>query len=490
MNYGEVRDITLSDILQTLWQYRRRCLVTAAVVAVAALTYAFVAPQTWEASQAIVVRDDMEARFGATGRPRNEDGLKDMQQTLLELTLSRPVLAAALKQVGPEPKHVSTTWPTAEDVDDVRADINLVAPKGAEFGKTEYFYLKVKARQQDRAIRLAEAIYAEVRKAFGELRAKVAASTIAELHAAVTLAEANLQQATQRLAQIERSVGVDLVALRMLHQSPNGDTALYRTLAATLDELRQSRSLEMQYNAILSMLRKAEDNPLLMSAAPKELLDCHPGLPRMIQGLSEARLRTAAGASKLTDEHPEMRAALREETGIQDGIRHELAAAIQGVTAAKAVATARRTTLETQANDLNQRLNRLTDFRAEYSNLVVQVEQRRTLLEECQKNLAQCRASAAAATSSSLLSQVSLPDGGIRPVSPSKKVIGLAGIVGGLLAGIGLVFLTAPISRLEEEVASLRLPRSSTGGLQPVRTGSDRVVWTRVGEQLTAESVR
>ena len=93
---------------------------------------------------------------------------------------------------------------------------------------------------------------------------------------------------------------------------------------------------------MLTMLKQAKNDPTLLLAAPKELLECHPGLDRLIQGLSESRLRSFAQASMLTPEHPLMRAAMREEAGIRDGIRQELAVAIEGVSAAQKLSAARR----------------------------------------------------------------------------------------------------------------------------------------------------
>ena len=127
-----------------------------------------------------------------------------------------------------------------------------------EFGKTAVFYLKVKDRDRDRALQLTEAIYAELGKAFGQLRATMAQSAISELKESVTLTEANLAQATRRLAEIEKEAGVDLVALRMLHQSPAGDVPIYHTLASGLEELRQTRAEQAQQATLLAMLQKAE----------------------------------------------------------------------------------------------------------------------------------------------------------------------------------------------------------------------------------------
>ena len=478
--------VTFSDLLQTLWRYRTRCIVTALIVLGLAAAYAIAGPRTWVGSQAVIVRDDAATQFSAIGRMRSDEEIKNTQETLQEILQSCSLLKSVLRQVGPPASDVSTgPWPSDEAVAALRSAVSLAPPKGVEFGKSTVFYLKVKDRDRDRAVQLTEALYTELGRVLGELRATMAQSTITELQESVALTETNLTQATHRLAEIEKEVGVDLVALRVLNQSPTGDASVFRSLTGGLEELRATRAKETQYATMLNMLNEAKSNPTLLLAAPKELLECHPGLDRLIQGLSESRLRSFAEASKLTPEHPIMRAAIREESGIREGIRQELGVAIEGVSAAQKLAAARRKALEIQVDDLNQRLHRLTNVRAEYANLVAQVEQRRTLVEESHRNLAQARAACAAATTSSLLNRVDVPDGGLRPVGASRAMIGLGGLLGGLVAGCGMVFLTAPISRRKEPAPDLPFAASMA---QPMsrHTGVDRVVRARVREAVMA----
>ena len=101
---------------------------------------------------------------------------------------------------------------------------------------------------------------------------------------------------------------------------------------------------------------------------------------------------------------------------------------------------------------MNRRLTWLTDVRAEYSNVANQVEQRRSLVEEAHRNLSQAQAAFTAATASSILSRMDLPDGGLHPVSPSRTMIGLGGLLASVLGGIGVVFLTAPVKRREDRL--------------------------------------
>jgi polysaccharide biosynthesis transport protein len=480
------RDVAFPDAARTMWHYRWRCTATMIVVLGLTAGYLLLAPPSWMASQAIIVRNDATAQFGAAGRLREGEDVKTTQETLQEIASSRSVLRSSLQHVGPAANAAAESWPTEKTIVELRRAVSLAPPKGMEFGKTAVFYLKVKDPDRDRAIQLTEAICEELGTAFGQLRAAMNQNAISELKASATLTEANLAHATRRLAEVEKEAGVDLAALRMLHQSPVGDVPIFHTLAGSLDELRRSRQEQAQQTELLVMLRKAKENPLLLSAAPKELLECHPGLARLIQGLSESRLRSFAGASKLSEQHPEMVALRREEANIREGIRQELSTAIQGVSAAMGLGATRRATLETQVNELNQRLGRLTDIRAEYSNLVAQVEQRRSQVEQTQRNLAAARAACAAATTSSLLSRVDAPDGGLRPVSPSRAVIAMSGVLASILAGFGVVLLTAPIGR-REEAALPSLPREANNWeASPRRTGGARVITTRVPKPVLA----
>ena len=71
---------------------------------------------------------------------------------------------------------------------------------------------------------------------------------------------------------------------------------------------------------------------------------------------------------------------------------------------------------------------------------------RGVLLERAEQNLAEARAARASAKAASLISRIDAPDAGIRPVGPGRITIALCGVLGGLLTGFGLVFLTVPVN--------------------------------------------
>ena len=162
------------------------------------------------------------------------------------MVFSWSLLKNVLQELGPPQETDSADpWPSDKAVDSLRSVVSLTPPKGSEFGKSDVFYLKVRDRNRDRSLRLTETIYADLEKTFGQLQATIAQSEITELKESVTLAENNLAQATKRLSQIEKEAGIDLVALRMLHQSPTGDTYVFRELTSALDELRQTKATQM-----------------------------------------------------------------------------------------------------------------------------------------------------------------------------------------------------------------------------------------------------
>ena len=448
MPYGHESDLTLNDLLRTLGRYRWRWISTAVLIGGAVAAYAVLGPRTWEASQAVTVRNVGSTRPDAPGEFRHEDEMKATQETLVQVAQSREVLRNALARVsGPRGEDSPSDPPTETAVDGLMSALTVAPPKGAEFGQTEIFYIKVKDRDRDRALQLVDAVFRELETALNGYRAARARSVIGELNETVALAEANLSESTGRLTETEQQVGADLIALRMLHQSPTGESDLYRTLVGTMGDLNRARVAEGTQAALLELLEGADASPEVLLSAPRELLDARPSLARLIQGLAEVRLRAATLAGTFTEADPRLIAARAEEQEVVRSIQQELAAAVQGVKASAKVAAAQRESLEAQVAELRGRVDRLTEVRAEYSNLAEQVELRRDLLAESERSLAEARASLAASSASSLLSRAGPPDGGARPVGPGRTTIMAAGVVGGIFTGFGLVFLTAPIAR-------------------------------------------
>ena len=193
-----------TDVARTLKRHPWQIVAPVVVFTLLALAYAQVRPTTWEASQALVVRDEAGDRLTRPGKFTLADEMKNSQETILALARSRSVLSAALAELGPPAGHETTSaWPSEQEIEDLQSKVKITPPKGAEFGKTEVFYLKVQDASQQCAVHLALAICGQLQNCFANLREAKARGTIDELSQSVNLAQRDLADATRALGKIE-----------------------------------------------------------------------------------------------------------------------------------------------------------------------------------------------------------------------------------------------------------------------------------------------
>lgn len=425
-------------------KYPKLWLVPAAAVAVLVGLYALVRPATWEASQALIVRNEAANNQEPVGKFSHSEQMKTVQETILELVNSRGVLTAALKEVGTPAgcRKASELWPGAGDVADLRDNVTLSPPKGAEFGTTEIFYLKVRSKHRDRAVALAGAISNQLETRFQQLRDATAKSMIDELVKAVNLAKDDLSDSTARLTQIEKHVGSDLAELRILHDSSSGESALRRTITEIRNELRQTSTARKSNQQLLALLEHAKQNPDRLVATPNELLESQPALRRLKEGLVDAQLRTAQLQGRMSIHHPLVKAAKEAEQEIRRHLHNELTGSIRAIQVELQLNADRMAMLDGQLAAGTARLDRLAALRADYSNLVSETGNRSELLKRAEQKLCEARMSQATAGVASLIGRIDGPETGIKPVSASRSLIILAGLVGGLMVGFGVLLLT------------------------------------------------
>lgn len=421
-------------------------LVPAMAVALAAAVYAAVRPDTWEASQALIVRNEAVASESTPGKFRQIEEMKTIQETILELARSRGVLRTTLEEVGPpaDDRKPPAAWPSEEDVEQLRQRVELVPPKGAEFGKTEVFYLNVRDRDRARSLELCRTICEKLETRFQQVRNAKAKSMIGELSKTVELAGSNLAESTARLTAIEKQVGSDLSELRALQEPAAGDSTLQRTAGEIRAELRQVRATIEANGELLNLLRDSAGDPGRLLAAPNELLESQPALRRLKEGLVDAQLRTAALKGMMSEEHPRVRAALEAEEEIGRHLHAEMAIAVRGLETQRKVNRQREALLEKQLGAVNRRLEQLAELRATYANLVAENANRTALAEQARRDLAEARALLASTRAASLIDRVDAPDTGSKPIGPGRAMIVLAGITGGLLTGLGALVLAHP----------------------------------------------
>jgi uncharacterized protein involved in exopolysaccharide biosynthesis len=238
----------------------------------------------------------------------------------------------------------------------------------------------------------------------------------------------------------------------MLEMSATADSDLRRKLTQIDTELRESHTTQQTNQELLDLLRQARLDPEQFLATPNKLLESQPALRRLKEGLVDAELRTANLLGTMTENHPLVANARWMQQEVRGRLHGEIDVALRGVELDLRLADSRRQMLLDQAADARRRLDRLAGMRADYSLLAAQVRQRTALVEEAQKDLADARACQAGAVAS-LISPLDAPELGSRPVGPGNLVILLAGIGGGLLLGLGLVYLTVQPAPTEERTA-------------------------------------
>jgi uncharacterized protein involved in exopolysaccharide biosynthesis len=463
------------EIVKALKDHYRLWMVPTILGGTAALLFGLVRAPVWQATQGLVVRDEAVSSVQRQGRFDSTEAMKTAQETIAEVARSRAVAAAALSEVGPPADGiVRKTWPTAADLEALQEAITVKAPKGTEFGRTEVLHLAVQGPTRERAIALAEAVGDELEARLKELRNIKAQSLIDELIKAVDIARKDTESATRELETIEREVGPDLGELRTLNDSGAGDSNLRVAFNQVTAELRQAQTVQDTNQQLRALLAAAQRDPDQLVATPNRLLESQPALRRLKEGLVDAQLRVAQLLGKMSEQHPEVRAARSAEQAVRSGLHSELETAIRGLDADLKVSETLIQSLSAQSADIERRLDRLAGLRARYSNLAAEVRHSNETLQKAQNDLADARASLAAAESASLIARLDRPATGECPLGPSVATLTGLGLLGGSAIGLGLVFLIAPFGPIRNQ------GRRWSDYLRGGRRATDRVAAGRV----------
>jgi uncharacterized protein involved in exopolysaccharide biosynthesis len=414
------------------------------------MAYGIVRPEKWKASQALVVRDETGgSTTNRAGRFDTIEALKSAQETVVQMSRNPGVVSAALSAAGPEGSDRATAeWPEESDVEELQGSITVSPPKGSEFGRNEVIFLSVTAGTRERAIALTAAVCDQLEKQMQSLRQAKAQSLIDELARSVSLAKADLASATDQLRSIESKVGGDIDELRSLVETTAGTSNLRAASNNLKDKIREHELLQKSNVESLKLLGEAQQDHKRLLEAPQRLFEQHPALRRLKDGLVDAQLRTAQLAGRLRPDHPELQAAQLAEKEVRDQLNGEIDGVIGNVNADLKVAGAQIESLQKEHAMIDGRIAKVAELRAEYANQLADVRQKTETLTKAQKDLADVRASQAAALSASVITRLDQPDAGNEPVGPSFPVIVASGFGGGLMVGLGLVFLVAPLGNL------------------------------------------
>lgn len=432
---SESVSLTPARLVQLFVRHRMLLVAPAIAGAVLAAFSTLVLPRDWKAEQGLLIRSEAAGYADQRlGKFTDLSEMKTVQETLLELARSNSVVTAVLQQVlGGEP--------TRQDIADFRDKLRLNPPGGAEFGKTEVFYIGFLDPDRQTAISIVEALTQQLDARMNRLRDERAGSMVSEVERSVAIARDQLHAHLQKLSGFEQSVGADLIELRHLTSPNGGQSELGQKSLAIEAERRLSAERRRQNEALLAELKAAIEDPSRILATPDALLASQPGLRRLKNGLVDSQLTVARTAGVRTPNHPYVRAARRAQLAVQNELVRELPSAIAGVELELEVAGRREAELAGQIASLREGSARLAGKRSQYAELVASVEAQNHVLEGALKQLADAKSHRAGANSASLLAPIDVVETGAHPVGPGRTTTTAAGGLGGLILGAALVFV-------------------------------------------------
>lgn len=445
----------VKSILRGILVWAPLWILTTIVFGALGVFYAlFLKTDTYIASQALLVRDEANGAVMRLGRFQSQTEMKAAQETILEMAKSHQVVREALVAVGEPPQIMnwlfpasfSGEYPSKELVEETANQaIQVHAPKGTEFGTTEIIYLDIKSNSTDHARRLNKALCDALESRLQQVRRARADGVILELVSARNSRRQALTEATQHLEETERAAGSDLTDLRGLTETVGGNSSSRAELEQIKNEIRQSETTRQALLSDRDMLIKASQDPQGFLVAPGSVLNAHPGLKRMREGLADSQIQGAHILGKFTPDHPSAIASNSAQAAIAGQFSNELKAAITTVDADLALADIKLQRLESQKVKAEARLAAIAEGRAAYANLVADVKSKTALLETAERELAGAQAARDASISTSLLTRLDAPIVSDRPTGPGRTTLSGLSAIAGLVFGLGIVFAVTPI---------------------------------------------
>ncbi|WP_168566714.1 hypothetical protein [Crateriforma spongiae] len=409
------------------------------------LSYSLFSSDVWSAKQPLVIRDEATGSVDRLGRFASQNELKAAQETILEMAKNPEVVAAALRQIGPDKRSGADDWPSVKTIETVADQcVNLVAPQGSEFGSSEVIYLSVKAKKPDRAVAFCNALFDNLTEQLRKVRRVRADSIIVELTHARDLARQNLDEALTMIQEIEVKSGIDLGELRNLNDTISGDGTSRRTLETTTSDRQAAELALSKLEAFHQLLVDGASDPQKLLISGDELMSSQPSLQRLKEGLIDAQLETSKLAGNHTVLNPKRRVAMAVEEEIKRRLQQEAAAVVRGMQPELKLARDRVNRLRQQEADLTKKLAHLAEIRATYAKLDAQLKNRTEQFAAAEAALAEARASRSAALSTNLIAELGPPQVGDSPISMSGTMLTAGSTTAGLMFGLGIVFLIAP----------------------------------------------
>ena len=439
MNAPKESTLSTRELVAMAAKHRWLLLAPALLGALAAAASTQVLKRDYSADQGLIIRSDAagysEQRLG---KFTDLSEMKTVQETLLELARSKSVVSAVLQDVGINPEGAT---PSADQLEEFREKLRFTPPGGAEFGKTEVFYLGMLDPDPIMAIAKVQSLTNQLDKRLQDLRNRRAESMVAEVERSVVVAQEQLKTRTEALSKFEKSIGSDLIELRHLIAPNGGQSELGQRIVSLESELRNTETKRLRNEALLKELNVALQSPENLMATPDSLLASQPGLARLKNGLVDAQLSVARLSGNRTADHPMVLGARKTQNRIHEELSRELPIAIAGVELEIKVSQQQGESLQRKIATLRERSAELASRRSEYARLSSNVESQTRVVEGAQKQLSDAKAHLAGAASASLLAKIDEAEVSNNPLGPSRSSVTAAGGLAGLILG-GCLLLT------------------------------------------------
>ena len=403
----------------------------------------FLATKTYSARQSLILRDDLMGDAYKPSRFESQESLKSAQETVLEIARKPQVVRAVLEQLGPTSSFSFGPYPSDETIENVQGNITLMAPNGAEFGKTEAVVLSVKTVDHERSRKFVNLLLDEIDSKLNEVRILRLESMQKELSQASVNAMAALKTSSRELQDIEMGFGADITTIRGLND-PQGSGGFDLKLNQIRLEQRQAAAQLSSARNQREMLRNAEENGGVEFVTSNELLELQPALQGLMTNLSTAMAQLAIDEGRYTSLHPELQRSRRAVEQQQQQLFNSIGTTIKGLDAQIENLEQLNDRLGQSIIKLEKQLQVLSEQRVPYSTLEEEVKKKAEVYNDVQGRLAKVQSYARSTEEVAMLTRVDAPQVSSRPDQLGASKAGILGGAIGLMFGLGLVALIAP----------------------------------------------
>jgi len=460
-------------------------------LALAAFYAFFIMPEMWTARQSFLIRDDLSGTAFKPGRFDSEEARKSAQETILEVARRPLVVRTVLEKLGPESFMKGGNWVTDEVIEDTQKAIDISAPNGAEFGKTDAIVLTAKSSTRERTRKFIELLSEEITTQTNRIRSLRFESMESESRQAYQAAVEARDDAINRLNDLDQRLGSDFGFLTLRGNQPGQPTQPSGVEAIQAEILKKQDELEIAEIRFAALL-KAFKNPKKASQLPSEVAAAQPKIQNTMAKLLDLQEELHIAKGLYSNRHPRVKGLSKALDFSQQQLHNSLSGEMAGVRASIKLKKRQLAGLKDRIEKLKARLIRLSKARSEHLALTTQSQQLGEAATRAKTVWTEIESRTKTARTVGLLTPTDVAQVSTRPDGVGKKVIALAGLLGGLMTGVGLMFIVAPpmtdptISRVAAAPQTTQTTRAT--GTTPQQIPTPTGVFNTAGNSISSAS--